>query len=330
MFDNGTGSDAPPSGTHSARIAQAVPTRPGRFYALTFDCGIFGITNQKLRAEIVGAASAASNLFVLSAPGNYTQTVWTAGTCGFTADSSSTTIAFADATDNGEVGGADVLLDNVAFFETQRVINVDFNVTDGGSSGTYVGTGAAPDAGTFWNGWAAGARWNGTPGAPVFNATVSNLVNSYGGEASTIALTVAPFRLYDVGPHFDNKPAAKAPALMNDYIIGTSMAATVTFTITGLRSDAVYDLYFYAQNGGYANVINLFTVGGETRGVTNTMNASAFIEGENYVRFPAVRPDGGTISGSVVSGIPTSNFIAWNGLQLVEHVLPRGTVIVIH
>ncbi len=331
VFDNGTGSSTPPSGTHSAKIWQTVPTKPGKTYKLSFDWGAYHSSAypQKLLVQVIGFASLVSNVY--PAVGNDSPwTVWHSHVVGFVADSNHTTIVFADATDNGEVGSADGLLDNVVLVEEQfRVFNVDFSVNNPGSGG-YTGFGAAPHGGTNWNNWAPGPKWDHNFSTPPFTATLTNLTDSYGFPGE-VDLTLELFRPYDVGSSQGGMDAAVAPALMSDFFISSNVNDTAALTISGLDPTAIYDLYFYAQNGAYSNAITMFTVGSATKGVTNTVNASSFIEGENYVRFQSVKPNGsGQITGSAVTGLPGVNWVSWNGLQILEQPRPpEGMMIMI-
>jgi mono/diheme cytochrome c family protein len=113
VFGDGLPSSSPPTG-HTAELTQVVRTAPGAEYRLTFDYGAFGAgtpeTEQSLRAEVRGrTVLAARNV---TARGSI-PSILRPYELRFTADGPSVTLAFADATANGESGLADGVLDHV-------------------------------------------------------------------------------------------------------------------------------------------------------------------------------------------------------------------------
>lgn len=97
-------------------LSQTFATTPGVTYRLNYDAGVYSFnTNpQILRTTIRGQATLLSNDFTLRGTGNGNRT-WTPRTHSFTADSTSTTITFADV--SSTTNNVDLLVDHV------RVIN---------------------------------------------------------------------------------------------------------------------------------------------------------------------------------------------------------------
>jgi hypothetical protein len=193
-------------------------------------------------------------------------------------------------------------------------VNVDFNGTE--SSGTYSGTGAAPDTGTVWNGI--------TPSGASY--TSGALVDSAGG-ATPITVTLSTYNVYDA----DENTAAYQPALLNDFIYQTVLGPNGppgNFSIDNLTPGGAYDLYFYGQNGGYSNTATSFTIGSTTKIATNTNSGggpSSFVEDANYVVFSSVIATGGSIAGTF-NDVAAANNAAFNGLQIVTVPEPTSVV----
>ena len=97
-------------------LSQTFATSPGVSYQLNYDAGVYSFnTNpQKLRTTIRGQATLLSNDITLRGTGNGDKT-WTPRTLSFTADSTSTTVTFADV--SSTTNNVDLLVDHV------RVIN---------------------------------------------------------------------------------------------------------------------------------------------------------------------------------------------------------------
>jgi hypothetical protein len=186
-------------------------------------------------------------------------------------------------------------------------INVDFGPNDVFTSGVYSGIGAAPDAGTVWNGV--------TPGAALVQVgtpyTSSALVDS-GGNATGATVTVQPvFWAYDGAAD-----SVIAPALMHDYVFTPSAggASTFTFSIDGLTSGGTYDLYLYSDTGAQ---VTDFSVGGIVKTVANTAGQTAFTLGSNYQLYEDVTATSGSISVSVTGSATGPYYGVINGFQVV-------------
>ena len=204
---------------------------------------------------------------------------------------------------------------------TLVVVNADFNstgaVTPGYSyplSGTYSGVGAAPDTGTFWNGLGIGVQ-----GGLTATFTSGALTASDGSTPTSVTVTLNHFGVYDTQAQNDT-PAGFAPALLNDLAYKVD-ADPPTFSIDGLVVGGTYDLYIYAQGGGFNSGAAIFTVNGNSLTVNNVPDESGFDSATadttgNYLLFSNRIATGGTISGSFTGG----NAL-FNGFQLTTEVL---------
>lgn len=194
-------------------------------------------------------------------------------------------------------------------------INVDFNTTDG-TAGTYSGTAAAPDTGTNWNGLAVGAK----AGGPLITSVTSGPLLTSAGLTSPVTVSLGNFRAYDALPG-DNRPAAVATALMTDFAYQQNLGPggpDSTFSINNLNSAFTYDLYLYAQNGGYASTATMFTINSVSKVATDAGDIGSLIENTNYVVYRGLAPNAsGIISGFFNDFQPADN-AAFNGLQLVQ------------
>lgn len=193
----------------------------------------------------------------------------------------------------------------------QVTINVDLSI----GSGTYSGVGAAPDAGTVWNGI--------SPGAGSF--TSGPLVDST-GAATPVTVSLESFFQYAA----NERPAAFASPLLTDFVYQTMLGPNGPpglFAINNLVPGGTYDLYFYSQNGGYSNTATSFTIGGDTKVATNINpfagGAPSFIENTNYVVFSGLTADGlGTIVGEF-NDVAAANNAAFNGIQIQQAAIPE-------
>ena len=132
--------------------------------------------------------------------------------------------------------------------------------------------------------------------------TLGNLGNfdaiSYGGSVTSFHSALINDFVYDIN---SNIPTSSSPA---------------TFSINHLISGQTYDVYLYAQNGGYNNVKANFTVGGSTLPIDNSLGSgAAFVSGANYLLYSNVVATGGSISGSFVS-TQNANFGSLDGFQI--------------
>lgn len=194
-------------------------------------------------------------------------------------------------------------------------INIDINSSDG-SFGTYSGMAAAPAAGTIWNGFAAGAEG----GSPLIGSVTSGPLVTSTGVASSVTVTLGNFRVYEA----NENSASTAPSLYTDFVYQQNLGPggpNSTFSINGLTPGLTYDLYFYAQNGGYSNTATGFTIGATSLTATNPVGGGdpgSFIQNVNYVKFTGVAPSAGGVISGTFNDIALANNAAFNGLQIVE------------
>jgi hypothetical protein len=190
-----------------------------------------------------------------------------------------------------------------------QVINVDVNKV-GGSDGTYSGVGAAPDTGTVWNGLTVG---NNTGSS----YTVNNLQNST-GTTTGVSINLSTTGLITSYDASEN-PAAFAPALLNDFAYN-NQSLTNTITLSGLNSGDAYNLYIYAQNGGYDSGGGSYTIGGTTLEAANTgaLSSTAFIQGNNYVEFVGLTGSSSIVATENLADAGSGGANYFNGLQLVD------------
>ncbi|HWB06604.1 MAG TPA: PEP-CTERM sorting domain-containing protein [Verrucomicrobiales bacterium] len=194
-------------------------------------------------------------------------------------------------------------------------INIDINSSDGGF-GTYSGMAAAPAAGTIWNGFVAGPEG----GSPLVGSVTSGPLVTSTGVASSVTVTLGNFRVYEA----NENSASTAPALFTDFVYQQNLGPggpNSTFSINGLTPGITYDLYFYAQNGGYSNTATGFTIGATSLTATNPVGGGdpgGIIQNVNYVKFTGVAPSAGGVISGTFNDIAPANNAAFNGLQIVE------------
>lgn len=210
-----------------------------------------------------------------------------------------------------------------AFVSPAATINIDINTTDGGGS-IFSGVGAAPDPGTTWNGVAAGPEG----GAPTVASFTSGPLITSTGAPSAITFSLGNFKCYEAQ---ENLASAAVRGLLTDFVYQPVLGPggpNATFAINNLNPAFTYDIYFYAQNGGYSNTATIFTIGATSLIATNvgpSPGPATFIEGTNYVKFSGISPSGlGVISGTFNDAAPANN-AAFGGLQIVEVIPEPGT-----
>lgn len=168
------------------------------------------------------------------------------------------------------------------------VINVDFNgLRPGDSAGpTYIGQGAGQGA-TTWNGLAADS----TGGDDNLTVAGANLVNSI-GTATTAAYTISPVGGDNNGAGTD--PNATA-ALYSDYVFvySAGQSSPANFTLSGLGTVPVVDLFFYFGANGDFDV---------TGAVASPFTAGGIFTPNNTRYFHNVPVNGGAITGTVGKG----------------------------
>ena len=213
-----------------------------------------------------------------------------------------------------------LLLVNLAGATT---INVDMVP---GSDSVYSGTAAAPDSGTFWNGY----QWSSWQYGSASNFKASD---------GTTVTTVGFVNHYD----FAGMGSSGSNNLLDDggQMWQTTWPYRADLYLTGLSTSQKYDLYLYATAGATAYG-TAFTIGGVTQ-LTAGGNDTSFVKGgstlvtgSNYVLFHNLMSDAdGNIyiaaySNSIITGIANggSDSGPINGLQLVSVPEP-GTLVLL-
>ncbi len=165
------------------------------------------------------------------------------------------------------------------------VVNLDIEDL---SRSTYSGQGVYPDSGNeYWNSSADG---------------MTDLTASDGATATTLDVALSAAGRFEY---------TQSHALMADYAY--ALNAAISVEITGLASNAVYDLYIYCQ-GDQVSQAAAVSFGGITNSTTGDISGS-LVEGGNYLVFSNVTSDAvGQISGTVAQN--GSKYVALNGLQI--------------
>jgi hypothetical protein len=197
----------------------------------------------------------------------------------------------------------------------QLAVNVDIN--DGGSN-TYSGAGAAPIAGTSWNGVSQTS-----PGTLATGA----LTEADGATNSGVTFSVSNY----TNTYSNAGVPGFAPNLFYDFAYTTSQSAgnPANFSINNVPA-GIYNLYLYSLNGNGGNSGTFgndartdFVVNGVTQTVQNPTSNSAdpsyhgFVLGGNYTLYSGltVATAGGSITGSFYDAAASAASL--NGFQLV-------------
>jgi hypothetical protein len=210
-------------------------------------------------------------------------------------------------------------------------INVDFNTA---VSANYTGTGAAPDAGTKWNGVVVGTAASAAPVALVDSFNNSTAVTlDWSGLNNGFAHDVAsaPFNFNITGSDSSTSNLSDAYLdLVRDQIGGNSAAAPQV-VLHNLNPSLSYSLYLYEVRGGAAST--LFTVTGANGPFSmesttdNPASNSALSMPDDYVLISGILPTAsGNITIDFVHGA-VNTFPALNGLQLVQVPEPSSIIL---
>src|SRR5207247_2531355 len=81
--------------------------------------------------------------------------------------------------------------------------------------------------------------------------------------------------------------------------------------------------YLYAQNGGYALTVTIFTINGASQYATNTGNIASFIQGTNYVLYQGLAPDASGVISGTFNVAKVADNAAFNGLQIMQAAKPN-------
>lgn len=198
-------------------------------------------------------------------------------------------------------------------------INFDMN---SGSSATYTGVGAAPDAGTFWNGVSIDS-------GTTTLISISDALDS-AGASTGVGLTMTrndteAFRIYSDGSSGNPTPGD----LMQEYTYWDGYEVTLTGLAAG-----TYNLYMYGHGNaeGQSTTFTLNPANGGDSASTSSYDATDFrnttVAGEGYTWVKLT----GTVDGSGILAVggnqnddPDISFSFLNGFQ-VEAIPEPATI----
>jgi Immunoglobulin I-set domain len=199
----------------------------------------------------------------------------------------------------GSVTSASVQL-TVNTLAAPWTVNFDFDNYAGGFVGTFSGVGVE-GSGTYWNSIDGGGSYNaGT------SYSLGGLLDD-GSTDSGVTATVS------AGGAYSSNPVNNA--LLDDYAFTKSGAYAFSFANL---PDGVYDVVLYGIPGGNAAhpTGTTFTLNGLSLSDSNTgSDDTGFIQGDNYVRYPGILVQGGTLSG-IFAPAPGKTEGDFNGAQL--------------
>lgn len=193
------------------------------------------------------------------------------------------------------------------------LVNVDFNSSGPGTSvGTFAGTGIL-----------GGGTWNGVTVNQNAQALAPTALLDSSGAASGISVAIPA---YQGAWNLASQPATSWKPLLGDYLYVTAAGqSTATINLSGLGSSTVWDLVFYAADGGGEG--SDFTIGATTKRTTDSGSIGATLTaGDEYVLFNNVVSDGsGAISITWANyGTPGS---VLNGFQIQSVPEPSSWVV---
>jgi hypothetical protein len=187
------------------------------------------------------------------------------------------------------------------------------NDTTGDLTPAYVGTAAAPDAGTLWNGFDVGNGY----GANAINANgfVATGLRDSMGASTPVSFSITAQLDPSVGPGvpgFYAEPGNAFATIANNLQSGyafTGMggpkpeipARTDDFTIGGLTLGVSYDLYLYGDYASVPSNETTYTINGQSVTITNPASgatAGVFTQGQDYALFQLMPDANGMITGS--------------------------------
>jgi hypothetical protein len=203
--------------------------------------------------------------------------------------------------------GAIISLAAATGAHAQQLIDVDFN---GPPSPTQSGAAVIGSAGDQWNGIDAfGADFSGTSTTSLIYAN---------GSASGVTLVTNNSGYFYSGSLFSSTPYGN---LMDDGTQVQDVGTPLTFTISGLTANGLYQFYFYSeQTHNDVPSSTTYTIDGSSQTLSSSGTQATLVEGSTYAVFNSVAADA---SGDIlvsVTGPVTADGIAGpvNGFQMSE------------
>ena len=195
-------------------------------------------------------------------------------------------------------------------------VNIDPVWYTGGDWGAmadlYVGTGAAPDAGTLWNPtyYDYAPDWSLNQPVGVTNAYASDGTWTEVDVDFTSGAELSPTGIYTVSPTSGN-------LMLDSYVYSHPDTTTCDILISGLVPETEYDVYLYGTApldlGG-----TIFILGGVTKGTTGdiTVPFTTYAAGVDHVVFTVTSDINGEIAGAWTTNGDT-DYGVLNGMQIV-------------
>ncbi len=194
------------------------------------------------------------------------------------------------------------------------VLNVNMMSPTQQSAPEYVGVGAGPGSGTYWN---------------TMGSTPASGLKYDDGITSATGISVTATNEQNGGVPFCTSNSFTI-SLFDSFYMSTGSSALDLLTISGLTPSTTYDLYVYAWIGGQWQEPS----GGDTvfvKGLTNSPSwaspnnagGNSFVQDGNWHEFAGLSPTAGGTLTINVQGVD-----GWlNAFQLVSHPVPEPSTL---
>jgi hypothetical protein len=200
---------------------------------------------------------------------------------------------------------------------TAGLINLQFMGPFHGDG--HSGPGLVGGAGDFWN--------------PITSRAASGIaLLDSAGQATGVSFSITADDTGLYGMHSDPEDSGFAfplASLMGGYFFSNSSSQSLNaFTFSGLSDGLVYNFYFLSQGDSAATGRQLGMRIGDTTLTSTAASAStsAFINGQNYLVFSNVAPQGGSVTAYWWSAADEANI---NGIQIAAVPEPRATALLV-
>lgn len=161
----------------------------------------------------------------------------------------------------------------------------------------------------------AGDVWNGLPFNVAANDEVfAGFVDAQGNALPDVELEFSAAPGGDAYTTWPGTGGLAGSDLFESYRgFGTSIAASITFTLRGLTAPS-YDVYVYAQGEDLTNGTTTVGIGAELQDINLDNTATDYAEGINYVVFRGVVAVNGEVDVTLLS---EDNWVTSNGVQFI-------------
>ena len=181
-----------------------------------------------------------------------------------------------------------------------RVVNVDITGASDSTGRFSAHTGVGREGWSAWNKWNALRPSNAT-------ATLDYCIDADGETWRNVIVTLTR----DSGANIATVAGGGASTLLNNYVSSSDTSDTYTITISKLRKNEPYTLWFYSAKGSAMGNAT-FAVGGVRKGVEETWSLGAT---KMLTRFDVMSDANGVVTGTFAAA--DANGGAFNGLTLV-------------